>query len=29
MDVIIAGFARSELSSKYVGHIIDNSEDLG
>jgi hypothetical protein len=28
MDVIIAGFAGSELSSKNVGHVINHSEYL-
>lgn len=29
MDAIIAGFAGPELSSKNVGHVIDDSDDLG
>lgn len=29
MDVVIAGFAGSKLSSENVGHVVDHSEYLG
>jgi hypothetical protein len=29
MDVVIAGFAGSKLSSENVGHVVNHSEYLG